>query len=280
MELCYLDEAGHTGSNLLDPEQPYYILGGLIVTSAKWRNTADSLKAVIRDATWDLTPKIQGRVQQDPHVCRVWAKRILGIRSDWKGLSPQEQRRLTHRIEGHMFESFEIHGVDLFQGRADFEGVSLQDRLEIAEKMIAAAEEHGLDFLYARINKQLHAKRYKYPDPPDELAFMLVAEIFETYLGAAEGERTGMFIADYSAKWNDLKANLAKYQEKGTPYYHGTSIIRIIDSVHFVRSLDSPCTQLADLCTYLILQAAKGNNKWVDLSNRVKGMVKGRKAFP
>lgn len=280
MKLCYLDESGYSGSNLHDPNQPYYILGGLIVASPSWRDVTTALKAVIRGASDDLPEEVMAAVRAKGHVCRVWAKRFLGNPAEWSTLTTRERLLLRNKVDGHFGSRFEIHAVDLFQGHKDFEGVSEARRLALADAMIAVVEAERLDLLHARLDKQAHARKYKYPEPCEELAFMMMAELFEKYLIGADGEKTGMFIADYSGKGPRLKANLVKYQERGTPYYYGTRIERIIDTVHFVDSLESPCIQLADLCTYLVLQARKRNSRWQDLQARVASRVKDSKGMP
>lgn len=47
MHFFYLDESGDSGKNLLDPEQPIFVLGGLSVSDKKWNNTKDELDSVI-----------------------------------------------------------------------------------------------------------------------------------------------------------------------------------------------------------------------------------------
>lgn len=280
MKLCYLDETGYSGSNLQDPAQPYYILGGLIVASPAWRDVTKALKDVIRGASDDLPDEILKAVQAKAHICRVWAKRLIGNPTDWGSLTGRERSLLRNKIEGHFGLKFEVHAVDLFQGHQDFEGVPEARRLALADAMIGVIEAHSLDLLHARVDKQAHARKYKYPDPPEELAFMMMAELFEKYLGRAEGERTGMFIADYCGKGPRLKANLVRYQEGGTPYYYGMKIERIIDTVHFVDSSDSPCIQLSDLCTYLLLQSRKKNPRWQAFQARVLKRVSESKGMP
>jgi hypothetical protein len=187
---------------------------------------------------------------------------------------------LVNRVEGHFLSDFEVHAVDLFQGNGVFAGVPIDRRLEIVNAMLAVVEQQSLDFIYVRIDKERHRLKYRYPDPPDKLAFMLMAELFEKYLANSDGEKTGMFIADYSAQGDKLKVDLVRYQERGTPYYFGIKINRIIDSVHFVRSVESPCTQLADVCAYLTLQTIKQNQRWQAYCERVKAFVKSNQRFP
>lgn len=49
MHFFYLDESGDTGTNLADPEQPIFVLGGVSVSDKKWNNTKERLDRIISD---------------------------------------------------------------------------------------------------------------------------------------------------------------------------------------------------------------------------------------
>ena len=140
VKLCYLDETGYSGSNLHDPQQPFYILGGLIVPSAAWRETTRALKSEIRLASEELPNEVLAAIQATGRVWRRWSKRFLGNPADWAALSPRERVLLRNKIEGHFGSRFEIHAVDLFQGHEDFEGISEARRLTIADKILSVVE--------------------------------------------------------------------------------------------------------------------------------------------
>lgn len=39
MHLCYVDESGSTGSDLTNPQQPVFVMAGLLVSDERWRGT-------------------------------------------------------------------------------------------------------------------------------------------------------------------------------------------------------------------------------------------------
>lgn len=47
MHFCYIDEAGCTGRNLNDAEQPVFVLGGLSVSDEKWNTTHEKFVSTI-----------------------------------------------------------------------------------------------------------------------------------------------------------------------------------------------------------------------------------------
>jgi hypothetical protein len=48
MHFFYLDESGDTGNNLLNQEQPIFVLAGLSIADKKWVNTKEKLDGVIK----------------------------------------------------------------------------------------------------------------------------------------------------------------------------------------------------------------------------------------
>lgn len=56
MHLCYVDEAGATGKNLSDPNQPVFVMAGLLVSDEKWRKTESEIRRVIDNAYGGLLP--------------------------------------------------------------------------------------------------------------------------------------------------------------------------------------------------------------------------------
>lgn len=47
MHFFYIDEAGCTGSDLSNTEQPIFIIGGLSVTDEAWRKTTDAVQSIL-----------------------------------------------------------------------------------------------------------------------------------------------------------------------------------------------------------------------------------------
>jgi hypothetical protein len=47
MYLIYVDEAGNTGLNLSDPEQPFHVVVGLLVPDGVWRDVETAMAAIV-----------------------------------------------------------------------------------------------------------------------------------------------------------------------------------------------------------------------------------------
>lgn len=113
MKLCYLDETGNTGRNLLDPQQPYFILGGLVVPSTQWRQVVDGLKEVIREAARTIFPLVEASVKADPRVCRV-CRSVFSILLR-AGKSCRSLQKLAEDVVSS--EEVQREGVDLKLGQ-------------------------------------------------------------------------------------------------------------------------------------------------------------------
>jgi hypothetical protein len=78
VHLCYVDEAGTTGKNLEDPQQPVFAMAGLLVSDEKWRKTESEVQQVIAQA-------FGGPPQQDfeLHACELLAPEGEGPFTGW-----------------------------------------------------------------------------------------------------------------------------------------------------------------------------------------------------
>jgi hypothetical protein len=50
VHLCYIDEAGHSGKNLADPQQPIFAMAGLLVSDEKWKKTEREARGIVKKA--------------------------------------------------------------------------------------------------------------------------------------------------------------------------------------------------------------------------------------
>lgn len=93
MHFFYLDESGDTGENLLDKNQPIFVLGGLSIADKKWNNTKESLDKIVKDyfggavpanfelhSTELLSPNGEGPFKNQPIADRLSLVRsLLGL---------------------------------------------------------------------------------------------------------------------------------------------------------------------------------------------------------
>jgi hypothetical protein len=56
MHICYIDEAGSTGSDLNSVEQPVFAMAGVLVSDEKWRRTERAFTDRVHDAVGGPIP--------------------------------------------------------------------------------------------------------------------------------------------------------------------------------------------------------------------------------
>ena len=88
MHFFYLDEAGCTGPNLKDPDQPIFVIGGLSVSDERWRNTTDAIDTVISNFFK------QGR----PQNFELHAHELVSCSGPFQGRTHDECNALAHEL--------------------------------------------------------------------------------------------------------------------------------------------------------------------------------------
>lgn len=147
---------------------------------------------------------------------------------------------------------FEFHGNQLFTGNGPWASITDRDaRLKIYGKSLNLLHKHKLSFAYARCDKQ-QLRRYSTPMHPHEISFWLALERIGNI--TKEHDTLGFIIADEgSPRLKQIaRSGLEAYRKHGPPFGRPTDITRIIDTVHFMDSCQSPHLQLCDLCLWVI----------------------------
>ena len=141
----------------------------------------------------------------------------------------------------------EFHAVDMIQGTAHFKGREIAERLAALEKLLAIANDENV----RRISVSIIPEKMIAKGSVPEKAFVFFVERAE--LDLVKCKDTGILVGDLDTDYADEGvSNLSRYREKGTPYYFGRSIDRLIDSVYFIPSHHSRMVQLADAYAYTL----------------------------
>lgn len=145
---------------------------------------------------------------------------------------------------------FEFHGVDLFGGKGFFKGTDVGRRIAAAEALMRAASEHAAGFGYIGVNK---LKSYA-NDHPHRICFTLMAERLEVWLKGKDS--LALLISDENHEVEQHIINdILTFKSVSTQWgYKRVPVTRVIDTVHFVKSHNSPAIQVADVATFLKLK--------------------------
>jgi hypothetical protein len=146
---------------------------------------------------------------------------------------------------------------------------------------------------YAAINKMKHRAMYGVKAySPHVWAFQLICPRFHKYLERVDG--LGIFVMDpeetkHDAKLKELIQNAKQHgivlKSSFNPFLSNTQLPRIIESVLFVQSQDSPGIQLADFCSHAIWKYYERDmklryNQIKGLLDNADGVVYGSKSWP
>ena len=200
---------------------------------------------------------------------------------------------------------FELHGTDLYGGNGFFKGVDPAARIACIYDIIDALKENEAKIIWSAVDKmKLYSGRH-----PHQMAFLFLCERVEDWLSGRT--ELGLLVADENKEIEQrLIDDLDRFKSGGTAMgWRPTQIGSIVDSIHFVQSVNNKLIQCADLMAYFILKhlrqdafllveylaLAGSKAPWPtwreaklsvkqrtihDMARKIEPMVVGRKFFP
>lgn len=178
-------------------------------------------------------------------------KHWIGALSIGEDIVPEIEARMNDVALG-FFETKELnhntefHAVDMVQGAAHFKGRKIDERLCALEEILSIASDDRVRRISVCVSPE---RMIANSDSAPEKAFVFFVERAQLDLGKT-GER-GILVGDLDSDYADEGvSNLSRYREKGTPYFFGRTIDRLVDSVYFIPSHHSRMVQLADCYSY------------------------------
>jgi hypothetical protein len=148
--------------------------------------------------------------------------------------------------------NFEFHGNQLFSGNGPWVDLpERDDRLMVYGLCLDLLVKHRLLFTYARCDKRA-LRRYAKPMHPHEISFWLALE--RIGIICKDRDSLGFIVADEGGRSIKQIARkvLNEYRLAGPPFGRPVDITKIIDTVHFMNSAESPHLQLCDLSLWAI----------------------------
>ena len=145
----------------------------------------------------------------------------------------------------------ELHGKEIFHGKGNARGRSLEDRVCVFQDLAAFIVDSQIPIRMVCIDVPRHQRRFKNPVPPYRLGLMLMLERFAEYLDRVDD--LGLVFGDYEAdEVTAAVADFSDYKSQGkTAMYFGRPLGRLLDTVYFTHSHHSRFLQVADLLVYL-----------------------------
>ncbi len=179
---------------------------------------------------------------------------IVVPEASWRGLS-DDLRYIAIDALGKRRATdlgFEFHGNQLFSGNGPWESIRERDeRLKIYAACLDLLKKHRLLVTYGRCDKK-KMQRYRSPMHPHEVSFWLALERIGALLERQDS--LGFIVADEGARSTKqiARSGLAQYRKSGPPFGRPVDVSRIIDTIHFMDSCESPHLQMCDLSLWAV----------------------------
>ena len=177
----------------------------------------------------------------------------------------------------------EVHGEEIVnmtgawaRGRNDIPGL-----IAMVDELLSLLARYDIKLISRGVELVKFRAKYSVNDSPHLWMFRNLLERFNEYLRSAN--EFGLIIADeHHQHGKVMRAALREGQEYMTPGYRSQQLNRIVDTLHFVKSHESPMTQLADLAAYVRRRSARQHesDRFRPVMDRWAGMVTAAVAAP
>ncbi|MHB1665693.1 MAG: DUF3800 domain-containing protein [bacterium] len=171
----------------------------------------------------------------------------------------------------------ELHGHEIFQGKGNFKGKVLQERMDLFTDVVEFIIKNKIPVIIVCIDVKQHKKKYGNPRKEYELGFMFLLEQFCSFLdsdidGNTLESEIGIVFADYEK--DEMAKSVLSFSQykknKKTDYIFGRNITALKDTVYYIDSHHSRFLQLADMIIFIASRYRKmedisdDNLKWPD----------------
>jgi hypothetical protein len=145
----------------------------------------------------------------------------------------------------------EMHGKEIFHGKAHFKGRKLDDRLKLLADIATFVSTAKLPIRIVQIDVKSHRSKYTFPQPEYQLGLMLILERFCDYLD--EANDLGLVFGDYEKdEITRAVLDFSQFKLAGkTSMYFGRPLGRLVDTIYFTHSHHSRFLQAADVILYM-----------------------------
>ncbi len=266
MHLIYVDESGNTGARLDDPQQPMHFLVAVLVSEHVWLYGYEYWRNQVLSATRDFAAAAGIPLPAELHATDVYN----GTRM-FRGVDRSARSQIACSVL-KMLRRFELAVVYAVCDKRPLASEHPGDLSVQAERVRLLP---GL--VESNIYPVDEGKEYKYAEyekDPGAIAWGLLLRGCESYLTQLEPQSVnvplgdnvqhGIIIADrgrlQGLARRNIRASMLVSRTEHPPesldeVEEMQNFCRLLDTVHFVDSRESPYIQLADFVAYFIMRA-------------------------
>ena len=225
MYLVYLGESGNTGTSLNDPNQPHHVCMGLMIREDQWENIKKDFS----------------------QLCHRYFEHALGE----PGTPP------------------ELHAAEIIQGKGFFSSWPKARRFQLIDDLLNILIQRQVPMIVSYVDKEQFASakgsdsdgqhRWRSPWEAAFSRFVLALDLYMDELNMAAMPQEEL-LRGAPVKVMERAAIIADEGKGNDPEFMQRFLTTeidiptgaVVESMYFVRSQDSHCTQLADICTYFL----------------------------
>jgi len=195
-----------------------------------------------------------GRRLDDADQPILWMVAVLVPEDEVHGLTLAADKIMAKCLPS--LPTHEIHAQELFAGAGPWRDTKPKLRIKVMRKTLALLAKHDCAVVHASIDKpRLAARNYEDVSPPQMLALQFLTEKIDRYVVRLRDPLRSrvLLIADES-KENERIAKEMIHRQQRIPYGEvpGRTLKSVIDTIHFVRSEESRCIQVADTVGFVL----------------------------
>ncbi len=146
----------------------------------------------------------------------------------------------------------ELHGSHIWNGKGAWKNIGERYRFAVMIHAIEKICEHDVEIVFQGIDNKSHESKYHYPIPPRDLALKYLLEVIDRKI--EKRETHGIVILDQTSdsRENARQRKMFKeFQNLSTGGRFPRNLDFIVDTLHFVPSMESCPIQAIDLLTYV-----------------------------
>jgi hypothetical protein len=187
----------------------------------------------------------------------------------------------------------ELRGADLFRCAGAWSQVDLPACNQAYWRALGLLEPFGCEVAVARIDHDALRAEHGEPRRERRLGLQVLAAKLDEWLATQREpwRQRGLVVVDRRHEHEDLAVGLvADLPRWGSPVGPRWTLTRLVDTVHFVPSVDNPGVQLADLVAFAMHHAdampradARGAGDWfvdVLVHELIEPRIRKRTTFP
>jgi hypothetical protein len=163
-------------------------------------------------------------------------------------------------------DDFEFKGAELFAGKGLASSLAPARRVALYGELLRTIGAHGAGIFVRGIDKPQHRVRALQngvvPEHPYIRAFQYLVESMDVWLEQRGAAEVGLIIADQQQEVDRrLVHKFSQWSTAGTDRgWRKRRIVRLVHTIHYVRSTDSRLIQLADCAAFIRNRCEKIRN--------------------